>query len=56
MVQSTKRASLSKKIEDLTLVELIGMLKPSQLWSVLVALAALVAGAFALGAKLIGGH
>jgi hypothetical protein len=56
MVQTTKRASLSKKIEDLTLVELIGMLKPSQLWSVLVALAALVAGAFALGAKLIGGH
>lgn len=47
-----KKASPSKAPTDLTIAELIGGLKPTQLWSVLVALAGLVAGAFALGAKL----
>ena len=56
MIQTPKIASLSKPASDLTVVELIGSLKPSQLWSVLVALAALVAGAFALGGKLFGGQ
>jgi hypothetical protein len=55
MVQTPKKASLSKTASDLTVAELIGGLKPVQLWSVLVALAALVAGAFALGGKLFGG-
>jgi hypothetical protein len=40
---------------DLTIGELVKGLKPAQLWAVLIALAGLVAGAFALGAKLIGG-
>lgn len=40
---------------EMTIGELIGGLKPAQLWSVLGALAALLAGAFALGANLIGG-
>jgi hypothetical protein len=44
----------SKSPADLTMRELIGGLRPAQLWSVLVGLAALVAGAFALGAKLLG--
>lgn len=37
---------------DMTIIELIGALKPAQLWSVLVAVAVTVGGAFALGAKL----
>ena len=55
MTQSPKKAPLPKTPSDLTVGELIGGLKPTQLWSVLVALAALVAGAFALGGKLFGG-
>ena len=56
MVQTPKKASLSKTASDLTVAELIGGLKPVQLWSVLVALAALVASAFALGGKLFSGQ
>ena len=56
MVQTPKKASLSKTASDLTVAELIGSLRPVQLWSVLVALAALVASAFALGGKLFGGQ
>ncbi|MGJ4997289.1 hypothetical protein ACQR0Z_22895 [Bradyrhizobium sp. HKCCYLS3077] len=44
----------SKSPADLTIRELVGGLRLAQLWGVLVGLAALVAGAFALGAKLIG--
>jgi hypothetical protein len=54
MLQKPRRAVLSKSASDLTVGELIGSLKPTQLWSVLVALAALLAGAFALGGKLFG--
>ena len=43
-------------VNDMTISQLVGSLKPGQLWSVLAALAALVAGAFAAGAKLAGGH
>jgi hypothetical protein len=39
----------------MTIAELVGSLKPAQLWSLLAALAVLIAGAFSLGAKL-GGH
>lgn len=39
---------------DMTVGDLISSLKPRQLWSVIVALAALIAGAFALGGKLFG--
>jgi len=42
----------SKPLDQLTVAELVGRMKAGQLWSVLGALAALVAGAFALGAKL----
>jgi len=55
MVDAPKKAVSSKAPADLTVAELLGGLKPVQLWSVLVGLAALVAGAFALGGKLFGG-
>lgn len=54
MVDAPKKSVSSKTPADLTVAELLGGLKPVQLWSVLVALAALVAGAFALGGKLFG--
>jgi hypothetical protein len=44
----------SKSPADLTVRELLGGLRPAQLWSLLVGLSAIVAGAFALGAKLAG--
>jgi hypothetical protein len=42
----------TKPLDQLTVAELFGRMNAGQLWSVLGALAALVAGAFALGAKL----
>ena len=56
MLETPKRIAPSKTPSDLTVAELLGSLKPVQLWSVLAALAALVAGAFALGGKLFGGR
>jgi len=56
MLETPKRIVPSKTPSDLTVAELLGSLKPVQLWSVLAALAALVAGAFALGGKLFGGR
>src|SRR6516162_5353763 len=41
-----------KPLDQLTVAELVGRMNAGQLWSVLGALAALVAGAFVLGAKL----
>jgi hypothetical protein len=46
--------TLLKSPPDLTMQELIGGLRPAQLWSLLAGFAAALAGAFALGAKLIG--
>ena len=40
--------------EEMTIGQIVGALKPTQLWSLLVTFAAIVGGAFALGAKLIG--
>ena len=54
MVETPRRAFASRSPSDLTVAELLGSLKPVQLWSVVVALAAIVAGAFALGGKLFG--
>jgi hypothetical protein len=51
LIQSPKKASPTT-VSDLTVGQLIGGLKPAQLWSLLGALAALVAGAFVLGGKL----
>ena len=52
---SQRRKPDSVTPSDMTVGELIGSLKPTQLWSVLVALAALIGGAFALGGRLFGG-
>ncbi len=54
MAQTSKKVFPSKTASDLTVAEIIGGLKPTQLWSVLVALATLLAGAFALGGKFFG--
>ncbi len=40
--------------QEMTVAQLLGSLKPAQLWSTLAAIAALVAGAFLVGAKLLG--
>jgi hypothetical protein len=55
LLQPQKKLPMPKAAADLTIAELIGSLKPTQLWSVLASLAVLVAGAFALGSKLLGG-
>ena len=55
MVAAPKKVVSTRTPAELTVAELLGGLKPVQLWSVLVALAALVGGAFALGGKLVGG-
>jgi hypothetical protein len=55
MINRPENKEKSKDTSELTVGELVGGLKPTQLWSVLGALAALVGGAFALGAKLFGG-
>ena len=54
MAQTSKKVFPSTTASDLTVAEIIGGLKPTQLWSVLVALATLLAGAFALGGKFFG--
>jgi hypothetical protein len=54
MLESPKNERPSKAPADLTIVELVGSLKPGQLWSMLGTLAAVIGGAFTLGAKLCG--
>jgi len=51
-----KPNALSKNLDptQMSIAQLIGSLKPAHLWSVLGAIALLVAGAFSLGAKLVG--
>lgn len=56
MITRPAKESRSRPTADLTLGELVGGLKPTQLWSILVALAGLLAGAFAAGGKLFGGQ
>jgi hypothetical protein len=51
---NVQNVSMSKSPTDLTIQELLGGLRPAQLWSLLVGLAAAAAGAFALGARLAG--
>lgn len=54
MIEGKKNASTTKAVSDLTISELVGGLKPAQLWGALGALATLLAGAFAIGGKLFG--
>jgi hypothetical protein len=56
MGDAPKKSTPSKSVSDLSVAELLGGLKPVQLWSVLVSLLTLVGGAFALGGKLFGGQ
>jgi len=55
MLAAPKSPTASKSPSELTVAELVGGLKPTQLWSVLGALGALIAAAFALGGKMFGG-
>lgn len=55
MLLPPKKVAISKTPTELTVGELISGLKPTQLWSLLGALAVLVGGAFAVGSKLFGG-
>lgn len=54
--ETAGKKSPTRSPSDLTVAELLGGLKPVQLWSVLVALAGLIAASFALGGKLFGGQ
>jgi hypothetical protein len=47
-------AGIVSEIDKMTVAQLLGSLKPTQLWSILVALAGVLAGTFALGVKLGG--
>lgn len=49
---SGRQKDVSPDVEQMSVGQLVGSMKPSQLWSVLVALAGALAGAFGLGAKL----
>jgi len=55
MLHPAERRTMAKAPSELTVAEIVGGLKPAQLWGVLGALAVLVGGAFALGSKLFGG-
>ena len=52
LTQRPTKSTAPKNPAELTLGELFSSMKPSQLWSLLGAIAALVAGAFAIGGKL----
>jgi hypothetical protein len=55
LIKGPRKVSPAKPPSELTVAEIVGGLKPVQLWSVLVVLASLIGGAFALGGKLVGG-
>lgn len=55
LTQRPTKPGTPKNPTELTIAELIGSMKPSQLWSLLGSIAVLVAGAFALGGKFFGG-
>ena len=52
--QAILRESQGADVDKWTIREFVERMKPAQLWGVLAALAALAAGAFTLGAKLLG--
>lgn len=47
-----RHKSASSNVEQMSVGQLLGSIKPAQLWSVLVAIVGAIAGAFTLGAKL----
>jgi hypothetical protein len=54
MLPAQSKPSEIANPSEMTVSQLLGSLKAAQLWSLLLALAAVIAGAFAIGAKLIG--
>ncbi len=55
LTQRPIKSAAPKNPTELTVGELVGSMKPSQLWALIGTIAALVAGAFALGGRLLGG-
>lgn len=51
--QTSKSTEVTFDVSRMTVGQILGKLKPSHLWSVLVALCAALAGAFSLGAQLL---
>jgi hypothetical protein len=54
MAQPAKKRGQAKAVSEFTMAELVGGLKPAQLWALLTAVVAVVGGAFALGGKVFG--
>lgn len=54
MAQPAMRRAQAKPVSEFTMAELVGGLKPAQLWAFLTAVVAVVGGAFALGGKVFG--
>jgi hypothetical protein len=55
LTQRPAKTATARNPTELTVGELVGSMKPTQLWSLIGTIAAVVAGAFALGGKLFGG-
>jgi len=55
MAQPAKKRAQAKAVTEFTMAELVGGLKPAQLWALLTAMVAVIGGAFALGGKVFGG-
>ena len=55
IIDKPKQSVLKKGVEEFTVAELLGSLKPLQLWSFVATIGALIAGAFALGGQILGG-
>jgi hypothetical protein len=58
LVQAASKNDKTQKMPsapaELTIGQLIGGMKPSELWAVLGAMALLIGGAYTIGAKLVG--
>lgn len=54
MAQPARKRAQAKAVSEFTMAELVGGLKPAQLWALLTAVVAVVGGAFALGGKVFG--
>lgn len=50
-----RQPASTSNLAEFTVGQLLGALRPAQLWSALAALAGVIAAAFAIGAKLVGG-
>jgi len=54
--QLSKLVKTPFDVSQMTTTQLLGALKPAQLWSIAAAQVVLIGGAFSLGARLLGAH